>query len=110
MSWTIGGGGGGGGGDILVETPSVGGAVIAIPPTAKSYKYVRFEVYGAGAANVAISQSIRSSLMDSSRVALHHDDATGYIYFDISSGGSSATLTLTGNFAGAVTVIISGIN
>jgi len=48
--------------------------------------------------------------MDSSRVALHHDDATGYIYFDINSDSSTATLTLTGNFAGAVTVIISGLN
>jgi len=97
-------------GKSLVETPSIGGAVIAIPPEAKSYKYVRFEVYGAGAANVAISQSIRSSLMDNSRVALHHDDATGYIYFDINSDSSTATLTLTSNFAGAVTVIISGLN
>ena len=85
------------------------GGVLTIPSDLSSYEYLRFEVNNAGASNASVSETIKSSFIQSCRVALHHDDATGYIYFDTNASGTIATLANTGAFSGVVTARVVGI-
>ena len=87
-----------GGEVVLSEGVLVNGGVINIPANLSEYRYLLFEAERFGAANVSVSERVKVSAAPDSRVAMHHDDLTGYIFFDIDSLVSIATLTCTVSF------------
>ena len=99
----------GGGDDVIIESVLSNGGTIAIPNDVSMYSYLRFEVAGAGLSNVSVSDHVKTTEMSNARVAMHHDDATGYIFFDINSAGNLATLTSTLSFSGSATYRLIGV-
>ena len=103
------GGGNGFDGVVLDEQTISNGGSLTIPSSIAQFSYLRFEINGAGAANVSVDGIVKSDFRGSCRVALHHDDATGYIYFDTNATGTVATLTASGSFSGNMTARVVGL-
>jgi len=112
-SFSNGGGSGNGAVRVVLDSQTIGnGGTLAIPSDVSAYDYIRFETDGQpGLTNdVVVSGEVKADQLSDSLIAMHHDDATGYIYFVISAEATTATLTVTGNFStGSATWRVIGI-
>ena len=88
--------------EVVLDEQTIGNnGTLTLPTDLSAYEYVRFETDGHPGltSDVSVEGRVKVSTLPNTLVAMHHDDATGYMYFLLDGTGTTATLTATVNFA-----------